>query len=165
MGQKRGRKPKPLAILKLTGNPGKRKMPYDTPQPTKLNCIPDAPAHLDEIGKEIWVHLAGELVNSGILTEIDVFALENCCVSLSIARRAAKEMQDNKLVYARKDEDGNIKDIKKTPYLAVYTEALSVFDSNGAKLGLSPSDRVRLKGVGTGEKKNPLEEYLSAKTN
>lgn len=155
----RGRKPKPLELIKLQGNPGKRPIPTDTPQPIKLFNVPDAPAHLDIIGKEIWNYLAPRLVKCGIITEIDIYVLENCCVALSIARKAAHELQKTSLIFASKNEDGSNKSVHKTPYLSVWREALAEFDSNGAKLGLSPSDRVRLRGIGKKEE-DEFDEFL-----
>ncbi len=77
-----GRKPKPLELLKLLGNPGKRPLPTDTPQPAKLFNMPEAPSYLDAVGKEIWEYLAPRLTKCGILTEVDIYTLENCCVAL-----------------------------------------------------------------------------------
>lgn len=155
----RGRKPKPLELIKLHGNPGKRPIPHDTPQPDKLFNIPEAPSHLDEIGKEVWEYLSPRLVKCGIMTEIDIYTLENCCVALAIARRAAKELKEASLVFACKNDDGSSKSVQKSPYLAVWRDALSEFDSNGAKLGLSPSDRVRLRGIGKKEE-DEFDEFL-----
>ena len=155
----RGRKPKPLELIKLHGNPGKRPIPTDTPQPDKLYNVPAAPIYLDEIGKEIWNYLAPKLVKIGIMTELDIYVLENCCVALSVARKASKELQESALVCATKNEDGSNKSIQRTPYLSVWREALSEFDSNGAKLGLSPSDRVRLRGLGKKEE-DEFDEFL-----
>ena len=143
--ERRGRPKKPLELLKLLGNPGKRPLPTDTPQPEKLYNIPEAPAHLDLIGKEIWEYLSPRLTKCGILTEVDLYTLENCCVALSVARRAAEELQRaNSLIFQAQNEDGSLKSIHKSPFLAIWREALSEFDRNGAKLGLSPAERAKL---------------------
>lgn len=147
----RGRKPKPLELIKLQGNPGKRAIPKNIPQPCKLYDIPTAPEYLNEIAKERWNYLAPKLVKCGLLTDIDIDTLEQCCVSLSVARMAAKKITENTLVLTMMNDDKTLKYAQKTPYLTVYTEALSIFDKYGAKLGLSPSDRVRLRGIGKKE--------------
>ena len=159
----RGRKKKPLELLKLLGNPGKRPIPTDTPQPQKLYNIPEPPAYLDLIGKEIWEYLAPRLVKCGIMTEIDIYTLENCCVALSVARRAAKELLEKNLVGFVKNEDGSLKSVQRTPYLTVWREALSEFDSNGAKLGLSPSERAKMH-VNYDANKDKEQEFFQTKT-
>jgi P27 family predicted phage terminase small subunit len=93
------------------------------------------------------------------MTEIDVYTLENCCVALSIVRRAAKELIEKNLIFQTKNEDGSLKAVHRTPFLSVWRDALSEFDSNGAKLGLSPSDRVRLRGI-TKKEEDEFDEFL-----
>ena len=161
--ERRGRPKKPLELLKLLGNPGKRPLPTDTPQPKKLYDIPAPPAHLDVIGKEIWEYLASRLTKCGILTEIDIYTLENCCVALSIAKKAAKELQESPLVYSTKNKDGSNKSVHKTQYLTVWREALAEFDNNGAKLGLSPSERAKMH-VNYDANKNKEQEFFQTKT-
>lgn len=155
----RGRKRKPLELIKLQGNPGKRAIPKDTPQPDKLYNIPEAPNTLDRVGKEVWNYLAPKLIKCGIMTEIDVYTLENCCVALSIIRKAEKELLKKPLVFQTKDGEGNLKAVHKTPFMGIWRDALSEFDSHGAKLGLSPSDRAKLRGVGKKEE-DEFDEFL-----
>lgn len=161
--ERRGRPKKPLELLKLLGNPGKRPLPTDTPQPEKLYNVPPPPAYLDAVGKEVWEYLATRLVKCGIMTEIDIYTLENCCVALSVARRAARELQNESLIFATKNEDGSNKSVHKTPYLSVWREALDEFDSNGAKLGLSPSERARMH-INYDANKNKEQEFFQTKT-
>lgn len=155
-----GRPPKPLALRLLEGNPGKRKIPKDVPMPTKLHDIPNPPEHLNENAKEHWAYLAGKLQICGILTEIDVYALEHCCVALAIAQNASKKINETGLILTLKNEDGSIKTAIKSPYLAVYTESLMLFEKYGSKLGLSPVDRMRLKGIVKQEKGDEFDEFL-----
>lgn len=150
----RGRKPTPPEILKLRNNPGKRKIPEDIPQPKKIVDALPAPNYLDETGKEVWDYLAPKLVRCGILSEIDIYTLENCCVALSVARKAIKELSSRPLIYVNSTGTA-----QKTPFMAVYRDALDIFDTNGSKLGLSPSDRVRLKGI-TKKESDEFDEFL-----
>lgn len=155
-----GRPPKPLALRILENNPGKRKMPKDIPNPEKLHDIPTPPEHLNENAKDHWVYLASKLKSCGILTEIDVYALEHCCTALAIAQDASRKINETGLIYATKNDDGSIRAAIKSPYLAVYTEALMLFEKYGSKLGLSPVDRMRLKGICKQEKGDEFDEFL-----
>ena len=161
--ERRGRPKKPLELLKLLGNPGKRPLPTDTPQPAKLYNIPPAPEYLNTIAKERWNYLAPKLVKCGILSDIDLDILEQCCVSLAIARMAAMKISENTLILTMMNDDKTLKYAQKTPYLTVYTEALAIFDKYGAKLGLSPSERVKLH-INYDANKNKEQEFFQTKT-
>ena len=52
----RGRKPKPTAIKRLEGNPGKR--PLNIYEPKPLKKAPTCPDWLDEEAKREWRRLA-----------------------------------------------------------------------------------------------------------
>lgn len=150
----RGRKKKPLELINLHGNPGKRPIPEGIPQPEKLYDVPPAPEYLNNIAKEIWNKIAPELVRIGVLTKIDVYTLEQCCIGLSIARMAACKINEETLIYSSKGKVG------RTPFLIVLRESLDLFQTYGANLGLSPADRMRLKEIKEPQKDNPLQEFI-----
>ena len=64
-----GRKPKPTALKKLEGNPGKRKLNTKEPMPGK--GMPDCPKWLLPEAKKEWERLCVKLSEIGVLTEID----------------------------------------------------------------------------------------------
>ena len=64
-----GRKPKPTALKKLEGNPGKRKLNTKEPMPGK--GMPDCPKWLLPEVKMEWERLCVKLSEMGVLTEID----------------------------------------------------------------------------------------------
>ena len=74
-----GRKPKPTALKKLEGNPGKRKMNTKEPVPDK--GMPDCPKWLLPEAKEEWKRLCQKLSEMGVLTEIDMAAFAAYCQS------------------------------------------------------------------------------------
>lgn len=76
MAQK-GRKPKPTAIKILEGNPGKRQLNMNEPQPNKK--MPKCPEWLEDEAKEEWNRLAKNLNELGILTELDMAAFASYC--------------------------------------------------------------------------------------
>src|ERR1022692_3138022 len=82
-----GPKPKPTAVKRLTGNPGKRPL-YDEPE--LPSDIPDCPDHLDDIGKAEWARVAPILVASKILKVTDRSVLAAYCDTYArwvVARR------------------------------------------------------------------------------
>jgi hypothetical protein len=61
----------------LTGNPGKRALNMDEPQPEP--AIPDCPPELGDVAKREWDRLVGELATLRIITNLDRAALAAYC--------------------------------------------------------------------------------------
>lgn len=142
----RGRKPKPVELKILQGNPGKRPIPDDIPQPGKLYEIPEPPKYheLDAVAIEIWNDLAPKLTRTRILTDHDLNTLAHYCTASSICIMAKKKITEHTLILTFKNEDGTLKHAQKSPFITVYREALDDVIRLGAQLGLSPSERARL---------------------
>ena len=73
----RGRKPKPTAVRRRDGNPGKRGFNHAEPVPPE--GLPDCPEHLSEAAREEWHRLAGPLHAMGVVTLADRGALAAYC--------------------------------------------------------------------------------------
>ena len=67
-----GRKPKPTALKKLEGNPGKRKL--NTKEPIPAKGMPNCPEWLLPEAKKEWERLADLMNQIGVLTEVDMAA-------------------------------------------------------------------------------------------
>src|SRR5260370_23139127 len=65
----RGPIPKPSAIARAEGNPGKRRLNDCEPQPRATT--PRCPDHLDAQAKKEWKHLVPVLRRMKVLTEAD----------------------------------------------------------------------------------------------
>lgn len=74
-----GRKPKPAALKKLEGNPGKRKLNSKEAVPAK--GMPTCPDWLMPEAKKEWRRLAELMNQMGVLTEVDVAAFAVYCQS------------------------------------------------------------------------------------
>lgn len=85
-----GRKPKPTAIKKLEGNPGKRKL--NTKGPIQAKGMPECPEWLFPEAKKEWERLADLMNQIGVFTEVDMAAFaaslmqcnpkQKCCARL-----------------------------------------------------------------------------------
>jgi P27 family predicted phage terminase small subunit len=73
----RGRRPKPTRLKLLTGNPGKRPLDANEPQPDP--AIPDCPPELGPVARREWDRLVGELAALRLLTHLDRAALAAYC--------------------------------------------------------------------------------------
>src|SRR5262249_31386551 len=114
----RGRKPKPTALKLLTGNPGKRPLNPNEPQPAPE--LPDCPDHLDEVGKAEWARVAAELGQLGILTRVDRAALAAYCSSYSRWVKLESMVQKFGEVLV----DPETKRLYPNPYLGALNRAL-----------------------------------------
>jgi phage terminase small subunit len=127
----RGRKPKPLSLRLIEGNPGKRPLPADAPKPRgKAQC----PAWLPEPARQEWARLGPELERLGLLTAADQAVFAGYCLAMARVRADA--------------EKGDVSHY-----------ALRSLASLAAEFGLTPSSRTRLHAGGAKEE-DPFEAYL-----
>ena len=153
----RGRKPKPTALKKLAGSPGKRALNAVEPQPPIPQSVPRTPRHLGVEAKREWKRMCHVLLAIGLYTEIDHAALEMYCQSYGdwiVAKRKVRNT-GGRVLRSRKG--------------ALYTNPW-VYEANGAwerlrkaaaEFGMTPSTRSRVR-VATGEKEPSLAEQLFA---
>ncbi len=150
---KPGRKPKPTAKRKLQGNPGRRPLPKNEPQPRKPAGIPRAPQHLDKLAQKEWRRMAKELHPLGLLTNIDLTALAAYCASFSIWIDAQKQIQKHGVLI--KAQSGFP---MQSPYLAISNRAMTEMRKWMVEFGLTPSSRSRVEAKPV-EKESELEKF------
>jgi len=92
-----GRKPKPTAVKKLEGNPGKRKLNTKEPNPGK--GMPDCPAWLLPEAKTEWIRLSDKLNQMRVLTEIDRSAFAAYCQSYARWKEAQEHINSEGATY------------------------------------------------------------------
>ena len=114
-----GRKPKPTALKKLEGNPGKRKLNAKEPMPGK--GMPDCPKWLLPEAKEEWKRLCQKLSEMGVLTEIDLAAFAAYCQSFARWKQAQEHI----------DSEGSTFETEKgyqqqTPWVGIAKDRKSV---------------------------------------
>ena len=150
-----GRKPKPVAIKKLTNNPGKRKLNKYEPAFTAIKGV-NPPEWFEEaelqLASVMWELTTKELCAEGLLCVTDLSILERWCVAYEFWRRAVINIarQGNTVTGAT---GGPV----KNPELTAKKEQESEMNTTGALLGLDPSSRQRLIGLATKEKSsNPF---------
>ena len=85
----RGRKSKPTRLKLLEGNPGRRPLNDQEPQPEAALLEP--PPELPKLARAEWQRLAGKLYDLGMLTHLDQTILEAYCYSYAKWKNALKE--------------------------------------------------------------------------
>ena len=149
----RGRKPKPTSAKLLAGNPGKRALNDNEPQP-RIAINVEAPAHIEGDSRLKWDELVAELYPAGLLTTIDMDALAFYCVLYARWKRAERIVKEKGEVI--KTVNGNI---IQNPYLSIANRALGQMAKIGSEFGMTPSSRTRI-AVKPPDQVTELEERL-----
>lgn len=132
-----GRKPKPTSIKRLAGNPGKRPLNDREPKPRPAN-VKMPRGVLPKHGQKLWRQLAPLLLELGVLTEVDLPALEMMCLHYALARQALEEVNEIGLTI---EEDGKT---KKNPAMQAFRENSQAYKQLLVEFGLTPSSRSRI---------------------
>src|SRR5882672_4123384 len=111
----RGPAPKPTALKRAEGNPGKRPLNHSEPQPRPT--APRCPDHLDERAKKEWKRLVPILRRMKVLTEADWMALANLCQTWSTLVKAQEKLTEMGILY--KSPSGYV---MQSPLLAVVNQ-------------------------------------------
>lgn len=145
-----GRKPKPTAVKKLEGNPGKRKL--NTKEPMPGNGMPDCPKWLLPEAKEEWNRLCEKLNQMGVLTDIDRTAFAAYCQSYARWKEAQEHINSEGATY--ETENGMQ---RPNPYVAICNTEQRLMMSAASEFGLTPSARSRIMAAAS-VNKNDVDE-------
>ena len=132
-----GRKPKPTAVKKLEGNPGKRKLNDKEPMPVK--GMPTCPAWLMPEAKTEWKRLAKILSEMGVLTEVDRTAFASYCQSYARWKEAQEHIDEEGSTFAT---DKGYQ--QQTPWVGIANTNQKLMLQAAAEFGLTPSARSRI---------------------
>jgi P27 family predicted phage terminase small subunit len=156
----KGRKPTPVYLKVLTGNPGKKALNTLEPKPPRGK--PNAPAHLSDKAREAWSYVSDHLDRMGALTKVDALALEALCEAYAdylAARATLAEFGSN--YYETVNAQGGVMH-RPHPAVAVMQDADRRIKAWFVEFGMTPSSRSRIQ-VGNGEaNEDPSEKYFSA---
>lgn len=149
-----GPAPKPTALKKLAGNPGKRALNSSEPQPERV--VPAMPRGLPKRAQRFWKSHAGKLDNLGLLTAVDGPAFTMMALHYAVALEALEIIQQGLVVADGEDgtpgsvvmgglmavdENGAM---RKHPLLQVWRENSTAFRQYAMQFGLTPASRGRL---------------------
>lgn len=158
---KRGRKPKPTALKKLEGNPGKRPLNELEPMPaiTMLRC----PNWLESEARKEWRRLAPLLISAGILTAADAVTFAGYCQAYARWREAEEQISKLGMIY----KDKVTGKIHPNPYIAISRAAFTEVKSMAAEFGLTPATRTAIIANAMSIAKDrkaldPMEQILSS---
>ena len=133
----RGRRPKPTALKRAAGNPGKRKLNDAEPQPPE--DLPDAPPHLSDHAAAEWDRVAGTLHGMGVLTILDRAALAAYCVAYGRWVEAEEKLRETPALV--KTPSGYV---QQSPWLTVANKQLELMARYMSEFGMTPASRSRV---------------------
>jgi P27 family predicted phage terminase small subunit len=140
----KGRKKLPTALHLLRGNPGKRKLNQDEPQPAALPDL-DPPAWLDVTAQVEWRRLAPMLSRLGVLTETDSDALAAYCEAWVTWKEATAKVRQFGMVVKRSKAGVDVPVI--SPYVKVAHHAMAQMRAFLVEFGMTPSSRARIRAA------------------
>jgi P27 family predicted phage terminase small subunit len=154
---KTGRKPKPSAVKKAAGNPGRRPLNNNEPRPkvTNLPC----PSQLQGEARSEWERVAPELARNGVLTRLDEKALLGYCVAWQRFVEAQVQIAEPKSHVLMTKSGYPI----LNPYLTIADKALETMRRFAVEFGMTPSSRSNIHVAPEDENRpsNPFAEIAS----
>ena len=152
----RGRKAKPTETKLVAGNPGKRPINKNAPDFTEVVDIAP-PLYFEglEFAPIIWQSVVPELLKNGVLRITDMHNVEGFCIAYDNYRQCQKDIAENGVTVM-----GGNGNLAKNPALTAINEAMKQMTMFGSMLGLDPSSRQRLTGVGDKNKTNSFASVL-----
>lgn len=134
----KGRKPKPTALKKVMGNPGKR--PLDENEfSLPLLVGADPPESLDDVGQREWRRVVPILLRVKLVTELDLAIVLGYCQSFSEFVASSKQVKKG-MVGKTKDGYPMI-----NPYFSILNKSSDKMLKYAQELGLTPVQRARIK--------------------
>ena len=149
-----GAKPKPTKLKVVQGNPGKRPLNKDEPEPDVQ--IPICPEHIQGEGRKEWNRICLELKKLGLITEIDRAAISVYCQAWDRWVEAEDMVRKHGTIVKVGDNNHPM----QSPYLSVANTAMKTMMSTLVEFGMTPSSRTRVKAAtGKTDDEKKAEKY------
>ena len=148
-----GRRPKPTAVKKLAGNPGKRKLNQTEPQPRKR--APRMPEEFRGTPRETqWRRITRELRGMQLLTSADADAIALYCDTYCRWQDATKHLSEEGMIVHT--ENGFP---IQSPYLGIANKCMAQMQKLLIEFGMTPAARSRIHLPGE-KPADPFETFL-----
>jgi P27 family predicted phage terminase small subunit len=157
----RGRKPKPVALKLVEGNPGKRKLPKPADPPKRERGRPTGalimPAGLTTLERHYWRSIIRH-APAGIFTRKDEHAIRLACAALATFEEASKMLAKSSLVVrVGKKSDDEYPTVRANPLVKIRRDAAVDAARFLSDLGFNPTAAARL-GLADEGKRNVRPE-------
>ena len=132
-----GPPPTPTSLKLLRGNPGKRAINKDEPQPEPFDANP--PAFLNDEALGEWRRLLPILQQMKVLTAADFGAFVNLCQAYSMKLEALRDIRERGQVVPSPQGE------KANPSVKIYQDSMEAENRLQQQFGLTPASRGRVK--------------------
>ena len=163
-----GRKPKPLALHIINGNPSNldiKKKIEETPKFESLT--PKCPERLNNAAKEEWNRIAPQLEKQGILTIADKATFELYCQIYGECVELEEFIKEKGMTYihTKKNKYGQIisEYVTQYPQVSQLDRKRNLLIKICAEFGLTPSSRGRMSLPGSKEEDDPMTNLWNKK--
>lgn len=150
-----GRPPKPTKLKLLQGNPGKRELNKNEPNPQVGEDIPKPPSWMETQAKKEWKRIVPELHRLELLTMVDHPSLVAYCQAYARFVECEKIIKKQGMTF--ETPNGYV---QQRPEIAISNNAQKIMKEFAAQFGLTPSSRGRLNLPDQKENKDEFEEFL-----
>lgn len=152
----RGFPPKPTAIKKLEGNPGRRPLPENEPEPPAIYAPVKPPTWLRGKGKQVWNTICPMLISVRVLTEADLLALSRYCDLFEEFFTVRKHVKKHGTTYPIMDGEGRLVKVAEFPQFKQYRTLNRDLLRMEQEFGLTPAARTRVRALlGSGDDNPP----------
>ena len=149
-----GRPRKPTKLKIVQGNPGKRKLPENEPQPTL--GIPTRPGWLSPEAKREWNRVVAELDAIGLLATVDRALLTAYCECWGQYVDAVKALRKAGSMTFETDKGY----IAQRPEIGIAKAMVEKMMQLSTRFGFTPSDRAKMVAPQVHEE-DPFAEFLN----
>jgi P27 family predicted phage terminase small subunit len=147
----RGRRPKPTALRRIEGNPGRR--PFNANEPVPPDGLPSCPEHLSIVAAAEWDRVAKTLYDMGVLTTIDRAALAAYCQAYARWVEAEEKLAETPALF--KTPSGYV---QQSPWMGIANKQLELMGRYMTELGMTPASRSR---VAAESREAPRMEFVT----
>lgn len=152
---KPGPRPKPTELKRLAGNPGRRPLNDSEPEFPVPGRMLNVPAYLGDTAADVWRDLGRPLLDAGLFTVVDKYALAMFCAAAGRWIEAEEALQKTGGPVLTSDNDN----LYQNPHLHVANRAWDQMRQMFGEFGLTPAERSRLR-VAIQEDEPTLAEML-----
>ena len=149
----RGRRPVPTRMKLLTGNPGKRPLNPNEPQPKPE--IPECPPQLGPVAREEWDRLTTHLASLRLITALDRTALATYCSAYGLWAEAIEAVQK----YGTMVKSPTGYPIQ-SPYVSIANRQAEIMMRIASEFGFTPASRSRISMPGPPDSQTSLFDFV-----
>jgi P27 family predicted phage terminase small subunit len=142
---------RPLELVRLEGNPGKRRLPKPENDVKDTSGIPDCPTWLDAAARAEWTRVVPLLDAMGLVGKVDRAALTGYCVAYSRFTQAEQILGRRGLTMEMVTKGGGLYEMQR-PEVTIAQKYLAIVKAFCAEYGMTASARARMSIDGDKEK-------------